>query len=145
MSGKSTLVAALVRAGANYYSDEYAVFDAQGRIHPYARPLSLRGQEGAPAKRCPMQELGGTPGNVPLRVGLVAATDYRLGARWRPRPLPAGQAVLTLLAHTVAARRQPQRALAALRKVALQATTLRGTRGEADEAAHALLHAATGP
>src|ERR1051326_6942658 len=32
-SGKSTLVAALVRAGATYYSDEYAVFDAQGRVH----------------------------------------------------------------------------------------------------------------
>src|SRR5205085_12389371 len=90
MSGKSTLVAALVRAGATYYSDEYAVFDAQGRIHPYARPLSLRGEEGAPAKRCPAQELGGTPGNGPLRVGLVAAADYRPGASWRPRPLPAG-------------------------------------------------------
>src|SRR6266700_1389758 len=41
-SGKSTLVAALVRAGATYYSDEYAVFDARGRVHPYARKLSLR-------------------------------------------------------------------------------------------------------
>src|SRR5258706_3289708 len=29
MSGKSTLVAALVRAGASYYSDEYAVLDAR--------------------------------------------------------------------------------------------------------------------
>ena len=30
-SGKTTLVAALVRAGATYYSDEYAVIDTQGR------------------------------------------------------------------------------------------------------------------
>jgi hypothetical protein len=33
-TGKSTLVAALVRAGATYYSDEYAVLDAQGLVTP---------------------------------------------------------------------------------------------------------------
>src|SRR6266851_8913285 len=38
-SGKTTLVHQLVRAGATYYSDEYAVLDARGRVHPYARPL----------------------------------------------------------------------------------------------------------
>src|SRR5207249_4859741 len=42
LSGKSTLVAELVRAGATYYSDEYAVLDAQGRVFPFARPLSMR-------------------------------------------------------------------------------------------------------
>ena len=39
-SGKSTLVAELVRAGATYYSDEYAVFDARGRVHPFQNPSS---------------------------------------------------------------------------------------------------------
>ena len=46
-TGKSTLVAALVRAGAAYYSDEYAVFDQQGRVHPYPTPLSLRAEGAA--------------------------------------------------------------------------------------------------
>src|SRR5437867_4831683 len=32
-TGKSTLVAELVRAGATYYSDEYALLDPQGRVH----------------------------------------------------------------------------------------------------------------
>jgi len=41
-AGKTTLVAALVRAGATYYSDEFAPLDADGLVHPYARPLSLR-------------------------------------------------------------------------------------------------------
>ena len=47
-TGKTTMVAELVRAGATYYSDEYAVFDLQGRVHPYARPLGMRetGQAG---------------------------------------------------------------------------------------------------
>src|SRR5215472_11774288 len=34
-SGKSSLVAEFLRAGATYYSDEYAVIDAHGRVHPY--------------------------------------------------------------------------------------------------------------
>ena len=37
--GKSTLVMELVRAGAVYYSDEYAVLDARGRVHPFAQPV----------------------------------------------------------------------------------------------------------
>jgi len=41
-TGKTTLVAALVKAGATYYSDEYAVLDVRGRVHPYARPLGIR-------------------------------------------------------------------------------------------------------
>src|SRR5579884_3269688 len=54
-SGKSTLVAALVRAGATYYSDEYAAVDADGMIHPYAKPLSSRPLDsGAPAPPPPV-------------------------------------------------------------------------------------------
>src|SRR5438105_4409512 len=41
MSGKSTLVEALVRAGASYASDEFAVLDRQGRAHPYPKAPSL--------------------------------------------------------------------------------------------------------
>jgi len=37
-TGKSTLAAALVRAGAAYYSDEFAVIDEAGLVHPFARP-----------------------------------------------------------------------------------------------------------
>ncbi|MGH7394773.1 MAG: hypothetical protein ACREJF_04145, partial [Candidatus Methylomirabilales bacterium] len=97
-SGKTTLVAALVRAGATYYSDEYAVFDARGRVHPYPKPLSIRGENGGQPRKCPAEALGGLPGVKPLPVGLVAGTAYQPGARWRPRLLSPGQGVLTLLA-----------------------------------------------
>ena len=82
-SGKSTLVAALVQAGATYYSDEYAVFDARGRVHPYARPLSIRGQGGERPKKYTPEALGGGSGVKPLPVSLVVFTKYRSGARWR--------------------------------------------------------------
>src|SRR5207249_290373 len=47
-TGKTTLVAEFVRAGATYYSDEFAVLDGQGRVHPFPRPLSLRANGGKP-------------------------------------------------------------------------------------------------
>ncbi len=50
-SGKSTLVAALLQAGATYYSDEYALLDARGRVHPYPKPLSLRSPTGEPPRQ----------------------------------------------------------------------------------------------
>ena len=46
-AGKSTLIAELVRAGATYYSDEYAVVDEDGRVHPYARALQMRQSGGS--------------------------------------------------------------------------------------------------
>ncbi|MSP59306.1 MAG: hypothetical protein EXR72_03015 [Myxococcales bacterium] len=138
-SGKSSLVAALVRAGATYYSDEYAVFDERGRVHPYARPLGLRTEGSDVAHRHPVEELGGVAGSAALPVGLVIATGYRAGTSWRPRRLTAGQATLALLAHTVPARRAAARALATLGEVAIAATGLRGARGEAGEAAQAIL------
>src|SRR5262249_47349881 len=49
-SGKTTLVVELVRAGAEYYSDEYAVLDTSGGVHPYSGPLSIRRPGEAPAK-----------------------------------------------------------------------------------------------
>ena len=43
-SGKTTLVGEMLRNGATYYSDEYAVFDSRGRVHPY--PSSLSEKQG---------------------------------------------------------------------------------------------------
>jgi len=140
-SGKTTLVAALVRAGATYYSDEYAVFDARGRVHPYPIALSLREETGERARRCPVEALGGLPGVTPLPVGLVALSRYHPGGRWRPRLLSPGQAMLELLANTVAARRRPKAALATLQQVVSHAPILKGTRGEAERMAGALSEA----
>lgn len=137
-SGKSTLVAALLRAGAGYYSDEYAVFDTKGRVHPYARPLSLRDQTGKQT-RCTPEDLGSQAGIEPLPVGLVALTAYRSGRRWRPRSLSPGQGLLGLFAHAVPARRRPQTALKILERAVAGARIVKGTRGDADETAAALL------
>jgi hypothetical protein len=138
-SGKSTLVAELVRAGATYYSDEYAVFDSRGRVHPYHKPLELREEGKFRQSKVTLAELGGQAGTRPLPVGIVLMTRYKTGARWRPRRLTPGKGVLEMLFHTVSARRDPERALAALQCVTAQADVLKGVRGDTKRIVGALL------
>jgi hypothetical protein len=142
-SGKTTLVAALVRAGASYLSDEYAVVDARGRVHPFATPLSVRGASGCDrhAARVPAAALGGRVASRPLPVGLVAFAPYRPGAVWRPEPTTRGRAILDTLRHTAPARLRPEAVLASLDAATARALLLVGERGEADETARALLRA----
>ena len=96
-SGKTSLVAELVRAGATYYSDEYAVFDSRGRVHPFPKPLEIREAGEVRQSKITVETLGGQTGTRPLPVGLVVMTQFREGARWRPRKLSAGKGVLELL------------------------------------------------
>jgi hypothetical protein len=138
-SGKTSLVTALVRAGATYYSDEYAVLDERGRVHPYPAPPALRQAGSRLQTTCRVEELGGRIGTRPLPVGLIVVTRYRPGARWRPRRLSAGRAVLELLANTVPARRKPAAAIAMLQQAVTGVVTLKGARGDATETAASVL------
>jgi hypothetical protein len=140
MTGKTTLVAELVRSGATYYSDEYAVFDAHGRVHPYARRLLVRKHAKDRQRRCAVEALGGRAGTRPLPVGVVAVTAFKAGAKWRPRVLTPGQALLALMDNTVLARLRPETALEFLQPAALGATALKGWRGETREMAERLLN-----
>src|SRR5439155_21468851 len=76
MSGKSTLVEALVRAGASYYSDEYAMVDRDGRLDAVLRPLSQSVGPGA----CPMRpalQWSGLVSAEALALGLVVGAVDR--------------------------------------------------------------------
>jgi hypothetical protein len=144
MSGKTSLVAALARAGAAYYSDEYAVFDESGRLHAFPGRLSMRNGDGTTGEKLSPEELGLRVGSEPLPVALVAVTDWQRGARWRPRTLSPGQAMLALLDNTVLARERPKLAMTTLGRVVEGSMAVRGKRGEADEVATSLLeHLAT--
>jgi hypothetical protein len=140
-SGKSTLVAALVRAGAEYYSDEYAVLDAEGLVHPYARPLSIRTVRPRKKART-VESLGGTKGVSPVPVGVIALTSYQPDASFNPERRSTAHGMLGLLAHTGRAREYPQQTMAAVRNATSKAVVLEGDRGEADVAAEALLELA---
>ncbi len=138
-AGKTTLVAALVKAGAEYWSDEYAVLDANGLVHPYPKPLSVRINDTRETDEQPVESLGGRAGDRALPVAVIAFTSYHPGAAWALRPCTAGEGAVKLLEHSIAARSRPEQVLAAVRRAATNAMVLEGERGDAGQAASALL------
>lgn len=138
-SGKSSLVAALVKAGASYYSDEFAVLDEAGRVHPFDKPLSMRVSPTARQHDVAVEDIGGRAGVEPLPVGLVVMSQHKAGARWRPQTLSPGLGVLELLANTISARRAAERALSTLEGVVSHAPVIKSERGEAKIAAARIL------
>lgn len=138
MSGKTSLVAALLRAGAEYYSDEYAVVDRRGRVHPYPRSLGVRAPDGEMRQVAP-EALGCPVGEAPLRAGLVVATRYAAGARFEPAEPGPARGLMTLIDNTVVVRERSRFALECLTPVARDARALEGPRGDADEAAARIL------
>ena len=139
LSGKTTLIAELVRAGASYFSDEYAVLDAAGRVHPFRKPLSLRSSPTARQVETPVEALGGKAARCSLPVGLVVMSTYRDGARWRPRTLTPGHGALAVLANTITAEHAPVRAMTSIREVVAHAPVVRSSRGDAAEVAPLIL------
>lgn len=138
-TGKSSLIVELIRAGATYYSDEYAVFDRYGYVHPFLKPLEIRNNGEYRQRKVEVAQLGGRAGIKPIPVGLVLITEFKEHAHWKPRELSPGKGVLALFANTVSARRSPEQALGALKQVVGSARVLKGVRGEARSVARAIL------
>jgi hypothetical protein len=140
-TGKSTLVAELVRLGATYVSDEYAVLDQSGLVQPFAKPLSIR-----TGRNDPLGQLVPVPAELiadhPVRAGLIVRTAYAPGAQWRPSVHSRAEGAFALLQNTVSARLRPDAALSSTSRLARAAVFLAGQRGEASETARALLEAA---
>src|SRR5262249_62341167 len=129
----------LERSGATYYSDEYAVLDKRGRVHPYATPLAIREIGSYKQKNVSIEEFGGEIGVKPLPVGLVVITKYKSDERWRPHPLTAGQTMLELLANTVPARRKTEAGITTLQRGGADAAALKRGRGGAKGTAEFIL------
>jgi hypothetical protein len=137
--GKTSLTVALVEAGATYYSDEFAVLDQDGLVHPYAKPLSIRPCGALHGVDHAIESLGGTPGTEPVPVAVVAITHYVPDARWQPSRGTAAEGALALLANAIAVRARPPQALAAISRAVEPAVILSGERGEARDIVPRLL------
>jgi hypothetical protein len=134
-AGKSTLVAALLGAGASYGSDEFAVIDPAGRVHPYSRSLVLR----TPVRRLRADELGGVVVTDCLPVAAVLFTEFVPDADFDMSPISSAEVALRLLQHCLGVRGRPVETMAALQAVAIDAKGFIGCRGDADLAAAALM------
>src|SRR6266403_1567839 len=140
LSGKTTLVREMLRLGATYYSDEFAVVDNFGLVHPFARPLGIREDSSYAQTKYTAERLGAASGVKPLPMGMAVICKYEAGAQWQPAPLSQGQGAFELLANSVAVRSQPHQTLRRLHNLVRHSVFIKGTRGEAHEAAASILN-----
>jgi hypothetical protein len=138
--GKTTLVQELVRKGAIYYSDEYAILDEKGLVHPFARDLSVRYFDGETReKRVDPEGIGGKIGVDPVPVGMVLLTEFTENAIWEPRRLTVGEGILEMIPHTIPRRFNPEFSLKVLNTAVSDAIILKSVRGDASEFAIEIL------
>ena len=136
--GKSSLVAELLRRGATYLSDEYALIDSEGLVHPYPRPLLLREEGG---KQVPVlaSELNAPIGDGAVPLGWVAFINYKAGERWSVTPMAQSLAVLALLQNTPHALADSPQMVQHFERAVSVAACFIGRRGDATDAAVELL------
>jgi hypothetical protein len=137
-AGKTTLVAELVSNGAEYYSDEYAVIDADGLVHPFPRDLSIR-DKNFHEREVSASEFGGKTGIDPIPVGAVILTEFEEDGRWNPVKLTAGHGIMEVLPHTIPRNFNTKFALKVLNTAVSDAIILKSPRGEAEDFALKLL------
>lgn len=139
--GKTTLVKELAKLGAIYYSDEYAVLDEDGFVHPFPKLLSVRAENGEYRQTdFPVEAFGGVKGIEPLPVGMILLTEFMTGADWQPEILSEGNGVLEMLTHTIPIRYNPKFTLKVLNKTVNRAIIVKSKRGEAGAFAAELLY-----
>ncbi len=137
-AGKSTLVAELLRRGATYFSDEYALIDSEGRSHPYPRPLLLR--RGSPEQVPALpEECNASAGDGPVPIGWILALEYQPAGSWNIARVSQSEGLLTLLRNTPHVLAESPSMLAAFQRAAAGATCYTGSRGDAVQAADEIL------
>lgn len=130
-AGKSSLVAEALRRGAEYFSDDFAVIDPDGLVHPYPRLLGLRVPSGA-RRHVAAREFGADVAAEPAPVDIVLSTTFvSPGTVWSPVVISGSRATLPIVANTVRVRLDPSSVAHMAAAVARRATTLVGERGEA--------------
>ena len=138
--GKTTLVAELVRRGAVYYSDEYAVLDERGFVHPFPKTLSVRGIiDKYKQVEMPVEAFGGKAGTKEIPVGMFLLTEYKENARWKPKILSQGQGIMEILPHTVPVRYKPEFTLKVLNEAANRAIIAKSFRDDVSKSVDKIL------
>jgi hypothetical protein len=137
-AGKSSLVAELLRRGATYFSDEYALIDSEGRVHPYPRPLLLR--NGSP-EQFPVlpAEYNAPTGDTPAPVGWILTLEYLPESTWSLSTISQSEALLILLRNTPQILSESPDMVAVFQRAVAGAICLTGTRPDADEAVNQIL------
>lgn len=138
-AGKSSLVAELIRRGATYFSDEFALIDSQGHAHPYPRPLMLRTPDSDRQVATLPQDL---PATASAPIAWILGLKFSPGSAWNVTAIPQSEALLMLLQNTPHLLAEEPGILESLGRAVAGAHCLAGSRGEAADAADAIFQLA---
>lgn len=140
-TGKSSLVLELIKKGAHYYSDEYAVIDTDGLVHPFTRDLSIReeGKMWSEKNGISPNDLGAKIGNKPLPIGYVIFTTYDANTQTFFEENTLGQGILNAIPHTITFSKRPDFSLKVLKTAFSRAIILCGLRSEAESVSNLIL------
>jgi hypothetical protein len=132
-AGKSALTREFLRRGATYFSDEYALLDADGYVHPYPRPLLVRdgGDDQHPVLA---RELNAPIGDAPARLGWIFALAYKPESGWNVNAMSQGEAVMALLGNTPHTLVDSPQMVSIFQRAVSDAQCFAGTRGDAEDA-----------
>ena len=137
-AGKSTLVAELLRRGASCFSDEYAIIDGNGRVHPYPRPLLLR--DGSPQQSLVLpEELNSRFVTAPTPVGWILAIDFVQRGEWNIHQISQSEAMTLLLRNTPHEMAESPQLFDFFLQAVSNVTCFSGRRGDAAQAAEKIL------
>lgn len=138
--GKTTLVSELIRIGADYMSDEYAVLDEIGMVHPFERDLSIRVDERLPPVEMEAAAFGSGPMPEPVPLGMVVLTKYEPDSVWDPEILSVGQGILETVPQVIPINFNTKFALKVLNTTFNRAIIVKSPRGDARVAAKTILN-----
>jgi len=140
LGGKTSLTAALIKRGALYYSDEYAILDEEGFVHPFPKTLSVRETKDHRLQiERPVEEIGGRAATEKAPVGMFLLTRFQPNARWNPKILTPAKGILEVINHTVPIRTDPGYVLKVLNRVVSGALVVESNRGDVSESVEQIL------
>lgn len=129
--GKTTLVSELIRAGAGYMSDEFAILDAEGLVHPFDRDLAVRSDPELGIENIPPASFGGSRVTSPMSAGMVLFTRFVGGASWNPKRITVGRGILECIPQVIPFSFNTEFALKVLNTTFNRAIIVESDRGEA--------------
>jgi hypothetical protein len=137
--GKTTLVSELIRIGARYMSDEFAILDSKGLVHPFDRDLAVRTSPEIGMESLPPSEFGAEKRLEPIEAGMLLFTNFDESAVWSPERITVGSGILEAIPQVIPVSFNTKFALKVLNTTFNRAIIVRSDRGEARDTAPRIL------
>jgi hypothetical protein len=137
--GKTTLVSELLRIGAGYMSDEFAILDPKGLVHPFDRDLAVRTLSEPRIANISALEFGAQKRVKPIEAGMVLFTSYSNNGSWNPEKISVGNGILAAIPQVIPVSFNTEFVLKVLNTTFNRAIIVRSDRGEARDTAPRIL------